>query len=57
MYSPGGYAQVLIKEEEVVSEDMRSKPAPAVQPGDRAFQKHISKPLPTYMSSTLPILL
>ena len=35
--------QVLIREEEVVSEDVRSKPAPSVQPGDRAFQKHISK--------------
>ena len=41
---------MLIKEEEVVSEDMRSKPAPAVQPGDRAFQKHISKPsMPAYL--------
>jgi hypothetical protein len=35
--------QVLLREEEVVSEDMRSKPPPAVQPGDRAFQKHLSK--------------
>jgi hypothetical protein len=35
--------QVLIREEEIVSEDVRSKPAPSVQSGDRAFQKHISK--------------
>lgn len=35
--------QVLVNEEEIVSEDMRNKPAPAVQPGDRAFQKHLSK--------------
>ncbi len=48
---------MLIKEEEVVSEDMRSKPAPAVQPGDRAFQKHISKPsMPVYIAATATVL-
>lgn len=35
--------QALIREEEIVAEDMRSKPAPSIQPGDRAFQKHICK--------------
>lgn len=35
------HTQVLLNEEEIVSEDMRSKPAPQVQAGDRAFQKHI----------------
>lgn len=34
---------VLINEEDICEEDMRSKPRPAVTPGDRAFQRHIGK--------------
>jgi len=33
---------VLINEDEIVSEGLRSKPPPHVSPGDRAFQKHIT---------------
>ncbi len=39
MCSPLGL-QVLINEEEVVSEGLRGRPPPAVTPGDKAFQKH-----------------
>jgi hypothetical protein len=34
---------VLINEEEIVEDSDRSKPPPVISPGDRAFQKHISK--------------
>jgi hypothetical protein len=36
---------VLIKEEEIVQQTMRSRPPPAVKPGDKAFTKHLSKKL------------
>ncbi len=32
---------VLINEEEIVAESLRSKPPPPILPGDRAFQRHI----------------
>lgn len=35
--------KVLIAEDEIVKEEVRSKPAPALMNGDRAFEKHIRK--------------
>jgi len=37
------YLKVLINENEIVKEEVRSKPAPALMNGDRAFEKHIRK--------------
>lgn len=34
---------VLINEEEIVSDDMRTRPPPLTQAGDRALQRHIRK--------------
>ena len=33
---------VLINESEIVSEDMRNRPPPAVSPGDKAFQRNFT---------------
>jgi hypothetical protein len=44
---------VLIREEEIVDEDNRGKPRPAVLPGDRCFNKHFGKYIVSFSLETL----